>query len=209
MDVQDVVFKGTKDGVIVRVNECSSFETIKEAITSKLSKSGDFFKSSKLYLDFRHSNLEKEHREQIEKIISENYGVSIEYIERDKVRMFNGIYEGRTKFIRSTIRSGQNIEFPGNIVIMGDVNPGGQVKAGGNVIVLGAIRGVVHAGSSENIKAIIAAFYLQPTQLRIANLISRPPDGEPVKPGCPEIARVKDGYIVIEPCARSRIFQIT
>ena len=57
--------------------------------------------------------------------------------------LFTGIYEGRTKFIKRTIRGGQCINSKGNIVIIGDINSGAEVSAGGNIIVLGSIRGHV------------------------------------------------------------------
>lgn len=206
MENHNIVFKGTKDGVIVKVSGQSNFEVIKEAIESRINRSKDFFKKGKLYIDFCGVQLDEGYEEEIKHLISRDYGIQIHCLESDKTRIFSGINEGRTKFIKNTIRSGQNIDFPGNIVIIGDINGGGQVKAGGNIIVLGTLRGVVHAGASGNDKAIIAAFSLQPTQLRIAGVISRSPDGEMEKPRCPELARIRDGYIVIEPYAPNKIF---
>lgn len=205
MESQNVVFKGTRDGIIVRISGQSDFHAVKEAIESKLSRSRDFFKNGKLYIEFCDAAFHEDRKEEIRQFISHGYGVEVHKIEPNKVKMFNGIYEGRTKFIRNTIRSGQDIEFPGNIVIIGDVNGGGQIKAGGNIIVLGTLRGVVHAGYSGNEKAVIAAFSLQPTQLRIAGIISRSPDGNTIKPICPELARIRDGYIVIEPYAPNKV----
>ncbi len=72
-----------------------------------------------------------------------------------------------TKFINTTIRSGQVIEYDGNIVIIGDVNPGALIKAKGNIIILGTMRGVAHAGVDGNHDAIVAAYNLQPTQLEL------------------------------------------
>ena len=84
-------------------------------------------------------------------------------------KVFTGIYEGKTKFVRKTIRSGQSINYPGNIVIVGDVNPGAEIYAAGNIIVLGTLKGVVHAGTNGNEKAIIAAFKLEPQILQIVD----------------------------------------
>jgi septum site-determining protein MinC len=112
---------------------------------------------------------------------------------------FEGIYEGITKFINTTIRSGQVIEYHGNIVIIGDVNPGALIKAKGNIIILGTLRGVAHAGIDGNYEAIVAAYDLQPTQLRIANIIGRKPDGDIAPSGLPEIAKIHDGEVLIEP----------
>lgn len=103
-----------------------------------------------------------------------------------------------TILIKRTVRSGQCIQFDGNVVVLGDVNPGSEIIASGNVVVMGALRGVVHAGATGNEEATVAAFKLQPTQLRIANHITRAPDGEYLAPEYPEIARIKDGVVVIE-----------
>ena len=66
----------------------------------------------------------------------------------------------------------------------------------GNIIVMGHLRGVVHAGAF-GCESIVAA-RLQPTQLRIANHITRAPDGEEIVPKQPEIARIHNGVVIIE-----------
>lgn len=103
-----------------------------------------------------------------------------------------------TILIRRTLRSGQKFYYDGNVVVMGDVNPGAEVVAVGNVIVMGQIRGMVHAGAEGDESAIVMAFRLMPTQLRIANHITRPPDGEVPDSPLPEIARIKNGVVTIE-----------
>lgn len=206
MERESVIFKGTKNGVVVTVNNCENYEKIKRAIERRLDRSGNFFRNGRVFVDFSGSNIAESQQEEIKRMIFKDYGVSVQNFDRNKVRMFNGIEEGRTKFVRNTIRSGQSIEYPGNIVVIGDVNAGGQVKAGGNIIVMGVLRGMVHAGVSGNVNAYIAAFSLQPTQLRIAGIISRSPDGDIAKSRCPEIANIKDGNIVIEPYAPNKLF---
>lgn len=205
MGKNSIEFKGTKEGVIVTVNGQSDCQQVKETIGRRLDRSRDFFKNGKIYIDFGNSGIDELQQREIKEFLFDNYGVSIQDIERNKVKVFNGIYEGRTKFVRNTVRSGQLIEYPGNVVVIGDVNAGGQIKAGGNVVILGTLRGVVHAGSSGNDRAIVAAFSLQPTQLRISGIIARSPDDEPQKPDCPELARIKDGQIVIEPYAPNKV----
>ncbi|MEW6724792.1 MAG: septum site-determining protein MinC [Bacillota bacterium] len=109
----------------------------------------------------------------------------------------------RVLLIRRTVRSGQRIVFPGDLVVLGDVNPGAELIAGGDVLVLGLLRGVAHAGAEGSEEAVVAAFRLRPTQLRIGSLVSRPPDTGPGAPDLPEVARVVDGIIVIEALERS------
>ena len=76
-----------------------------------------------------------------------------------------------TKYIGNSIRSGQKEEYPGSIVVCGDVNPGGEVVAGGNVIVVGSLRGLAHAGANGNMMAMISANSIDVTQIRIGNLV--------------------------------------
>lgn len=110
----------------------------------------------------------------------------------------DSLVDENTILVQRTLRSGQSVHYNGNVVILGDVNPGAEVAATGNIIVMGALRGVVHAGANGDETAVVTAFRLNPTQLRIANHITRPPDNETVDLELPEIARIKDGVVTIE-----------
>ena len=103
----------------------------------------------------------------------------------------------KTRVVRETIRSGQTEDFPeGNLIIYGDVNPGGEVSAGGDVIVLGSLRGSAHAGMNGKLTAVIVAMNLVPLRLQIGNYISRPFVGQKSR-GYPEIARVGMQDVII------------
>ncbi|KPV43289.1 hypothetical protein AN477_13330 [Alicyclobacillus ferrooxydans] len=102
---------------------------------------------------------------------------SLFYHHKDKMsQVKEHIYKG-------TVRAGQQLLFDGDVVIIGDVNPGGEVAATGDVYVLGRLRGVVHAGVQGNQTAIIAAAEFSPMQLKIADWVSRAPelDGQPLR----------------------------
>lgn len=107
------------------------------------------------------------------------------------------VADSETILVKRTLRSGQRIRHNGNVVILGEVNPGAEVVAAGDIVVMGALRGVAHAGAGGREDAIVVAFRLQPTQLRIAGYIARAPEGAEA-PQVPELARVKDGAIIIE-----------
>jgi septum site-determining protein MinC len=100
-------------------------------------------------------------------------------------------------FVNKTLRSGTRVEFPGNVVVLGDVNAGAEVIADGSVIVWGRVRGMIHAGSKGDRSAVICALDLSATQLRIANEVSavlKPP-----KDPRPEIASInKEGHLQAE-----------
>ncbi len=116
------------------------------------------------------------------------------------VRKWSTALSGKpTVLYEKSLRSGQNVSFDGNVVILGDVNAGAEVVATGHILVMGALRGLVHAGARGDEDATVTALNFAPTQLRIASHITRPPDdteGNGNKP--PETARIKDDMVVIE-----------
>jgi septum site-determining protein MinC len=81
------------------------------------------------------------------------------------------IASSETKFYKSSLRSGQRIEFEGSVVILGDVNAGAEVIAEDNIVVLGSLRGMAHAGAKGNQQAIIASRIIDSPQIRIGSII--------------------------------------
>lgn len=81
-----------------------------------------------------------------------------------------------TLYIRKTIRSGQSISSDGNIIVIGDVNPGSEIIAKGDITVWGILGGIAHAGSEGNNYARIRALKLNPVQIRIGEVFARRPD---------------------------------
>lgn len=199
-----VEFKGNREGIIIHFDENVDFSNLKAQLICKIEAGKHFFNGARV-VDFIGRVLTEDEKNEIKEIIHNSYGmVILEKKEENPIKLtekkiFEGIEEGNTKFLRATVRSGQKINYPGNIVIIGDVNPGAEVVAEGNILVMGAMRGFAHAGVSGNEKAFVAAYCLQPTQLRIAEIIARSPDHDMIKPIVPELAVIKDDIVVIEP----------
>ena len=98
----------------------------------------------------------------------------------------------RTLLVRRTLRSGQRVSFDGNVVVLGDVNPGAEVVASGDIVVVGALRGMAHAGARGDEGAVVVALDLRPVQLRIAHRVARSPEGASRAPARgPEVARIR------------------
>lgn len=108
-----------------------------------------------------------------------------------------------TLFLRRTVRSGQAIHHASNVVVLGDVNPGAEIVAGGDIVVWGVLRGMVHAGYPDNEQSVVCSLFLAPVQLRIAHLLSRPPEGYEAQPR-PEVAAIRNGQIVVEAWVNGR-----
>ena len=97
-----------------------------------------------------------------------------------------------------TVRSGDRISSNGNLCIIGDVNPGAILSAQQNIYVWGKLLGIAHAGKGGNNKASISSLYLNPLQLRIADVVAIGPKDKP-KNYYPEIAVVDEKTINIKP----------
>jgi septum site-determining protein MinC len=66
------------------------------------------------------------------------------------------------KFYGKTLRSGDKLTSSGDLIIMGDVNPGSEVEAGGNVYVMGNLMGFVRAGIGKGEAEVRAIFFKAP-----------------------------------------------
>lgn len=109
----------------------------------------------------------------------------------------------QTIYVNQTLRSGQILEFDGNVVIIGDCHPGSEIRATGDITVWGVLGSIAHAGIKGNEEARIRALKMNAVQLRIANCYSRRPDGGNIpyiiksSTFTPEEARIVDDSIVL------------
>ncbi|HHW30303.1 MAG TPA: septum site-determining protein MinC [Clostridiaceae bacterium] len=220
MGESNITFKATVNGLLLIMKEEDEFTSVLEQLERKLDSAGKFFKGASINVRYRGKKLSPEEEKIIYNLMLEKTCAEINSFEEDpeqntdlqentnetfqlgssiRTIYFKGIDEGITKFHRGTVRSGQLIAFEGNVVIIGDVNPGGEVVATGNVVVMGSLRGSVHAGADGNKDAIVVSLNLQPSLLRIADVITRPPDeSHNITSYVPEIAYIKDNLIYID-----------
>ncbi len=116
-----------------------------------------------------------------------------------------GTSEGmRGVLVKHLVRSGQTVRHTGHVLVIGDVNVGAELLAGGDIVVWGRLRGLAHAGCYGDASAVVCALELAPQQLRIAQYVARPAENAPRLVSGPEVARVADETIVLEPWDRAR-----
>ena len=97
------------------------------------------------------------------------------FIKEQEIKNKLLVFKSKKKediFHKGTLRSGERISSKGNLCIIGDVNPGAIVSAKKNIYVWGKLQGIAFAGKSGNKNASIASLYLNPLQLRIADVIA-------------------------------------
>ncbi|MGI6692555.1 MAG: septum site-determining protein MinC [Limnochordia bacterium] len=199
MNSQLCAIKGSRDGLVVTITDAARFAEVLDALEKQLIASQSFFQGSTAKLLVKQGTLSAHQLDEMERLIA-RYGMNLDRqppswglspVNRETlVGEERAAVEDNTLLVKRTIRSGQRLHYDGNVVVMGDVNPGAEIVCTGDILVLGALRGVAHAGAEGKADAIVFAFRLEPTQLRIAHLISRAPDEKLPRPQGPEIARV-------------------
>ena len=219
------------EGLII--DEHITFADLIKAVVEKFKASANFFKNAKLAISFEGRHLSDEEQQQIIAAIEENTTIEIlcivesgteqEAIMKEQVEAFNEAVQKQCEnvatvsvpeqFYRGTLRSGQVITSESSVTIIGDVNPGAKIIAQGNIVILGALKGNVHAGCTGDRSCFVFALDMQPIQIQIGDLIAKSPD-EPQpkhrvrrkeKPAQEQaqIAIAKDGYIYIEPITKN------
>lgn len=167
-----------KDNIVIKVNEEYSQEDIVYTLRKKIPDLKKLYQGEHTPIVITGKVLKNKEIDEIQELIKKYLDVQIKF-DSPRTLGLHGIVKtynkeiaiSETKFHRGAVRSGQKLEFEGSIVIMGDVNDGAEVIAGDNVVILGALRGLAHAGAKGNVNAIIAASSIDAPQLRIANII--------------------------------------
>ena len=190
----------------VDMRSFNTFSEIKNQLEGKLQRIDNYALGTLVTLDLGDKHLSSKQVREIEDILLD-HGMHLRELrsnsppgeeEGDDYPFGDMPGYSDTTLICRHLRSGQKVFCEGNLVILGDINPGAEVVAGGNIVVMGSLRGLAHAGAFGDETAIISAYRLSPTQLRIANHITRPPDGEVIVVSTPELARIRAGKVVIE-----------
>jgi septum site-determining protein MinC len=211
---QKITIKGTPQGLLLQ-RKSAKWPEVLTALKASLQNAGDFFRGGRVIFELQpNDTLEDDNLEQLRDLL-EQYDLQLWAVvggnaATQRLVRGHGIRTqlpsstnrgtgNRAQFFQRTVRSGQRLSFPGHITMLGDVNPGGEIVAGGNIIVWGQVRGVVHAGAFGDTDAVICALDLNPAQLRIANFIARSPENSTDRPLQPEMARIQDDVIVVEP----------
>ena len=222
MSNERINIKGTSNGLVVTIGS-GVWQGLVEELDNSLAQKASFFKGGRVALRVGARQLTRLQLENVGHVLG-RHNVTLWAVESDapgtleaaeQLGLETGIDTpprltdietdtlpaGDSIVIRRTLRSGQVINHPGHVVIIGDINPGAEVKAGGSVIVWGRLRGTVYAGTDtmDRDEAIVCALQLSPMQLRIGDTIARSPAENEDHEMIPEMASIQDGHIVAEP----------
>ncbi|MGL6114070.1 septum site-determining protein MinC [Cetobacterium sp. SF1] len=207
-----VILKGRRDRLTIYLDPDVELFMLKDDLIKKVKEAENFIGEAHTAIEFANRELSEEEENILLDAIQKNTKIKISYVfsgQEDQIIeqqnfLGNILDEGITKFYKGTLRSGHNLEFNGNIVILGDVNPGAYVKARGNILILGHLNGTAYAGSENENDAFVGALSMKPIQIKIGEYMAKNPsqeilDTNRVKKTTEfEIAYLKEGRIFIE-----------
>jgi septum site-determining protein MinC len=203
-----VRLKGVGDSLWVSIDPTQSFETLKKELITVFQRLGHLTIQAKVVLDLEADGNYDSLIQDIRHLLKETYNVAsvIEHDKKSKKQKkaqsppdFDQKWRSKKSdvlLIAGRIRSGQRIKARRHLVVLGDVNPGGEAMAGGDIIVLGSLKGKAVAGQPENHDAIILALDFKPTQVQIGMNVAVGIDTD--APQTAEFARVEGDNIVVE-----------
>lgn len=167
-----------KNEILIKLSEEAEQTEIIVALTKKLTELKKLYKDDKTPITVTGKVLKNKEIDEIQELIKSKIDVEIDFdmpkslgLHSIKKAFEKEIAVSETKFHRGSLRSGQKMETEGSLVIIGDVNSGAEVIASDNIIILGALRGLAHAGAKGNRQAIIAAGLVDTVQIRIADVV--------------------------------------
>jgi len=213
-----VRLKGVGDSLWVSIDPTQSIETLKKELITVFQRLGHLTIQAKVVLDLESDGNFDSLVVDLRKFLKDKYNVA-SVLENDKKKTknktdskrnsqdFNKNWKSRRSdvlMIAGRIRSGQRIKARRHLVVLGDVNPGGEAMAGGDIIVLGSLKGKAVAGQPENHDAIILALDFKPTQVQIGMNVAVGIDTD--APQTAEFARIEGDTIVVEEYMQSNPF---
>lgn len=195
-----VAIKGIKDGLVFLLNDECEFEKVLTELRFKLEHSHqNILTGPIIHVDVKLGSrqITEDQKQSILDILKQKGNLLVRSVESAELLPQQKSDSGVT-VMSGMVRSGQILHHDGQLLLLGDVNPGGSITCTGDIYILGALRGMAHAGVEGNNESIIAASHFAPTQLRISEIISRPPDEWETRETSMEFAYLQEGIMKID-----------
>lgn len=175
---QSVTLKGVKEGFRLTLDEAASYEEIikdteklLEHLKTQEKDSEEQKETIQLEVYTGDRLLNEKQQEKLTTLVHENSRFRIEKVAANVLTYEESAAwqeEVSLQMKAQTIRSGQVLTAPGDILLVGKVHPGGMIRAEGSIFIIGELHGVAHAGLSGDTKAVIVADFHSKAQIRIA-----------------------------------------
>ncbi|MFB4162917.1 septum site-determining protein MinC [Alteribacillus sp. JSM 102045] len=177
-----VTIKGTKDGLTIILDDQCSFEDLTKELKEKISQDKQVFGNGpevKVKVDAGYRYLQEHQEKKIKDLLEEAEPIRVgefhsEVISKKEARRERE--ETGLTAVTKIVRSGQVLRIRGDVLLLGDVNPGGIVEATGNVYILGTLKGIARAGVEGSKNTVVCASVMAPHQISISDVIFYAPE---------------------------------
>lgn len=209
---QYVAIKGTKNGLVLRLDDKCAYSDLLAELRNKVAEDG-LEGIAEVRIDTGNRYCDEDELKEIMNIIHDSPNLRVSRIQSDVITVEEcnkRILEKQSETYIGIVRSGQVVKADGDLVVIGDVNPNGRIIAGGSIYVLGRLKGIAHAGSNGNAQSVIAASWLEATHLMIADKIQLMSDELTILSEQPEMECAylhPNGFIAIDRLQELRILR--
>ena len=214
---KSILVRGCTGGLFITVDDSIGSEELNDRVMERIRRVGPEIRGESIILEVDKRSMDSDALQSFQMRLNQEFGMSVQQLisksdetreaaKELRIRSAPVFTTGRdpqadTVSVPYTLRSGEFKRNPrGNILILGDVNPGAEVSASGDVIVMGTLWGVATAGALGDETAVVIALNMQATQLRIAGhyAYARSSNNSKKEKGLhPEVALLENGEIVV------------
>ncbi|KRO18392.1 septum site-determining protein MinC [Lacticaseibacillus saniviri] len=174
--MEAVILKGRKEGFELQLADWADFEVIMPQLETLLTQLNHDTATEAVAFVLETGNrlLVDNQVQRIEELFDRFPRFSIKQIHS----LVGNVEELRARYQQAmphlaggVIRSGQIVEYPGDVIFTGSLHKSATIKATGSVLILGDVSGLIIAGSEGDTQAVIAGDVSHASQIRIADTV--------------------------------------
>ena len=222
---EKVRIKSFTKGLKLILDDQVSFDDLIKEVAEKFATGKNFFGNETVALSFSGRKLTEEEEIRLMEVIEVNCYLKILCIvekDEEKEKLFVKclrIAEARKLFeidadqevqvFKGSLKDGEDVETPTDIVIFGDVEAGCSIVSEKSILVLGGLYGTAKAGKdSKDEKFVVAALEMAPKALSIGDFTYEAPKKSKwglKKKNVPMVARIQENSIVMEELTKEHL----
>ena len=170
---------GTKRGMKLVLNDSCSFQQLLDGMEQVLRDNEELFASRKpasihVIVDTKNRFLSENQEKRLKDFLLDTFHLEVDDITSNlitKKEAEEQLRAVRIVKLNRVLRMGDAVEIDGDVLLLGDVDPGAVLRASGSIYVMGSLMGSAYAGTGGNSRAVICAGFMDPEELNIAGAI--------------------------------------
>lgn len=171
-----VILKGRKDGFELQLADVADFDAILAGLEQLLQKLAQDTPDSGVQFSITTGNrlLTSDQQTQVRRIFDRFPRFEIKALAAnvaDVAAVKAQCLARATHIVGGIVRSGQLLDYTGDVLFVGVLHASGTLRATGSIFVLGQVEGLLIAGASGDTSAVIAGDISHAGQVRIADTV--------------------------------------